>query len=184
MSAIEKQIKQRNPIMNEIEYINYFEQLARKNSVLNHCPQDNKKSFFCINNPYETTEFDDALRSSAAAMVLILDAPTGYLSDNGSGNCTQATKIEFLLVGRSNKETIQTTRAHCFQTGLDILARIGSDANKKTIIPGRSIYFMNESISYDVVGPINGDYYGYAFTFSFVCPFSFSSKTGVWGDDI
>lgn len=170
--------------MNEIEYINYFEGLARKNSVLKHAPEGNQKSFFCINNPYETAEFDEAIRDSAGSTVLLLDAPTGYLSDNGSGNCTQTTKIEFLVVERSSKEDIRTTRAHCFQTGLDILARIGSDARKKTIIPGRSIYFMNESITYDVVGPINVDYYGYAFTFSFVCPFSFSSKTGAWTDVI
>ncbi|TXI13304.1 MAG: hypothetical protein E6Q66_10290 [Pedobacter sp.] len=170
--------------MNEVEYIEYFEALARKNCVLNHNPEDNKKSFFCINNPYETAEFDQALRSSAASTVFLLDAPAGYLSDNGSGNCTQTTKIEFLVLGKSGKENIRTTRTHCFQTGFDILARVGSDAKKKAIIPGRSIYFMNENITYDVVGPININYYGYAFQFNFVCPFSFSSESGAWTDHI
>lgn len=168
--------------MNEIQYIEYFEALATKNTTLAHCKE--QRSFFCINNPYETNEFDNALRSSAASTVLLLDAPAGYLSDNGTANFTQTTKFDFLLVGKASKENIRSVRAHCFQLGLDILARISTDAAAKTIIAGRNIYFMNESIQYDVVGPINLSYYGYSFSFNFCCPFSFSTQRGTWSDSI
>ena len=168
--------------MIEIEYINYFEALARKNVQLKHNPEQNWRSFFCIHNPYETAEFDQALRSSAASTVFLLDAPVGFLSDNGSMNYTQTSKLNYMIVAKANKERIRQVRNDCFQIGMDVLERIGADAKKQMIIPGKSIYFDAENINYDVVGPINLDYYGYAFSFSLVCPFSFSSKTGAWTD--
>lgn len=170
--------------MTEAEYITYFENLARKNVQLKHNPEQNKKSFFCIADTYSMVEFDNALRSCVSFPALLLDVPTGFLSDNGGTNFTRTIKGEFQVVSKSTKENSRIAREDCFRIGMDILARIHLDARSKTIIKGRTIYFMIDDIPYQPTGPMALDHYGYAFHFRLICPFSLSVKAGNWSDII
>lgn len=168
--------------MTEKAYASYFEKLARMHHILRHKPEEKNGSFFCINNPYELTEFDNALRDNSSTRVLLLDAPTGYLTDNGSANYTQMTKIDFLVVGEVNHEPMREVRNDCFYIGMDIVSRIRTDAKKNTIIPGRYIYLLEDNITYDVVGPLYNSHYGYAFSLQLCCPFNFSMNVESWTD--
>ncbi len=170
--------------MTEAEYIHYLENLARKNTFLNHRPEENRKSFFCISDAYNMVEFDNALRSCVSFPALLLDVPTGFLSDNGCTNFTRTIKGEFQVVSKSTKENSRTARDDCFRIGMDILARINLDARSKNIIKGQTIYFMVDDIPYQPTGPMALDHYGYAFHFRLICPFSFSVIAGNWSDII
>ena len=155
--------------MIEDAYISYFESLASNHAKLAHGASN--RSFFLINNPHELTEFDNAIKNNPCQRVLLLDMPTGYLTDNGCGNYTQHSKIDFMVVGKASAE-IQQVRADCFAIGMDLIAQIRFDQRKRCIVDEKQVYLQEESIQYDIIGPLNTSHYGYLFSFHFCAPFA------------
>ncbi|MFN8406766.1 MAG: hypothetical protein U0X71_04725 [Sphingobacteriaceae bacterium] len=162
--------------MIEATYIHYFEQLATQHRKLQHGSGGKNKSFFVIQNTYDLTEFDNAIRNNPCERVLLLDMPTGYLTDNGSANYTQFSKIDFMIVGKATSETISAVRQDCFQIGMDFITKIRTDQQKQAIIPNRNVYLQENNIQYDLVGPIQQSHHGYSFSFQFCCPFAWQEK--------
>ena len=168
--------------MIEQAYLQYFERLATQHKALQHKSAEKHTSFFVIQNTYDLTEFDNAVRNNECARVLLLDMPTGYLTDNGSATYTQLSKINFMIVGKATSETIHSVRQDCFQIGMDFIAKIRIDGQKRTIISGKNVYLQENNIQYDLVGPIQQAHHGYVFSFQLCCPFAWQVKEGSWVD--
>ncbi|TXI14808.1 MAG: hypothetical protein E6Q66_04630 [Pedobacter sp.] len=161
--------------MIDATYITYFEQLARLHPALQHAPDEKQKTFFLIQNPFDLVEMDNAVRNNDCSRVLLLDVPTGYLSDNGSANYTQHTKIDFFLLGKAGLENIQAVRQDCFEIGLGLIQQLRADSISRKI-SARPIYLEEESIQYEPVGPIQASHYGYLFRLSLCSSFFWKSK--------
>lgn len=161
--------------MIDAAYITYFEKLASLHPALQHAPEKKHKAFFLIQNPFDLAEMDNAVRNNNCARVLLLDVPTGYMSDNGSANYTQHTKIDFFLLGKASSETVQPIRQDCFKIGLGLIQKLRADGLSKKIST-RAVYLDEESIQYEPVGPIQASHYGYLFRLSLCCSFNWKSS--------
>jgi len=170
--------------MNEDQFIEYFENLATQSRDINH-DQEKKKSFFYIEDAFTLDEFDEALRNAAQTPVMILVADDGSFTDNNSANYTQEVEGEILILARIQpKKNIRQIRAMCLPIVLSLLARMKLDSSKNKILPDpkKKVFFRIEDIPYRKIGPMNLEWYGYAFNFKFICPFGFSVTSGSWRD--
>lgn len=161
--------------MMDSTYINYFEQLAGWHPALQHQSSEKQKNFFLIQNSFDLMEMDNAVRNNACHRVLLLDVPTGYITDNGSANYTQHTKIDFFLVGKAGVENIQSVRQDCFKIGLGLIQQLRADGVSKKIST-KPVYLEEESIQYEPVGPIQAAHYGYLFSLQLCCSFNWKRK--------
>lgn len=167
-------------IIDEEQFISYFENLAIDNKQLNH-EVDGKKSFFYIETADDLNAFDDALRSSASSPAFLLVAEDGELNDNGSENHTQDLNGQFYVVAQISKNrSIRQARALCLPIAVDFLTKMKRDAKKHLIFPGHLVTFTIDKIPYQKVGPMREDWYGYAIWFTFTCPFGYTVNSGSW----
>jgi hypothetical protein len=167
-------------MINEEEYISYFENLAIDSREINHT-LEGKETFFCIDNPDNMQEFDNALRNCVGSPAFLLVADHGEFNDNNSVNHTQEINGQFYIVAKKTDElSIRQARALCLPIALNFLARMKKDAREKKIIPGKLITFRIDNIPYQKVSEMNVVWYGYTVWFTFTCPFGFTVDSGTW----
>lgn len=161
--------------MMDAAYIAYFEQLARQHPSLLHQPTEKRKSFFLIQNPLDLTEMDNAVRNNECARVLLLDIPTGYISDNTSANYTQHSKLDFFVLGKVSGGNNQWVSQDCFSIGIELIGQLRCDSMRQKIVK-KPVYLQEEMIQYEPVGPIHVAHFGYSFSLQLCTSFSWKSK--------
>lgn len=170
-------------MIDEEQFVSYFENLAIRSKAINHT-KDGGKSFFYIEEPDDTSQFDDALRNAVTSPTFLLVADNGEFSDNNTENHTQEINGQFYVVAKiTDRLNSRQARAFCLPIVVDFLARIKQDARKNEILARKIISFRIDKIPYQKVGPINDKWYGYTVWFSFTCPFGFSVTSGSWRDN-
>jgi hypothetical protein len=167
----------------ETDYSTYFEKLATLHTAIRH-NADDRQSFFFIEQPDDTEEFDNALRNYATSPALLAVAEQGELNDNNSENHTEQFEGQLYVIARKEDgQSIKQVRDICKPIVMDILAKMKIDAKRTGgIIPGKLVQFRINNISYQKVGPMNISWYGYTFWFNFTCPFGFAVTSGSWSN--
>lgn len=168
--------------MTEASYIAYFKNLATKSTDIAHVETTLKKSFFVVDNPFDLTEVDNALRSGIKLPAMLLDIPKFTPSGNGGANYTNTVEGTFVILQKASKGNLSSVRDECLQIGLKFLYRMHYDYKEQMIEAGRPVFFKMEDTDVEPVGPIAVEHYGYIFTFRFICPFSFSVSGASWTD--
>lgn len=156
----------------------YLESKAIQNPSINHIEANGKKFFYVIDDPYELSEFDNALRSELKSFpAMILEFGEGMLDDNNANNYTDTMRGSFMIVDKyDNKkgtERPRQIRTRCLEIAKQILIQIRKDRTSQTIEPGKHINFRIDNVPYTPVGPMAIQYYGYMVSFEFICPFTF-----------
>ncbi|KAA8483766.1 hypothetical protein BDE36_1767 [Arcticibacter tournemirensis] len=168
--------------MSEAQYISYFENLAKQSIAIGHDPDQGRYSFFYIEDPYNMEEIDLAIRNRLTLPALLLETSDGELDKNATTNYTDTIKCVFSVIGKANTtEELRQSRDQCKRIGIEILARMSHDSSRNAIVPGKNVYFRIEEVEYS---PISVDtlFFGYQFSFRFVCPFGFSVDSAIWHD--
>lgn len=168
--------------MNEAEYISYFENLAVKSKDLKHTVSGFKKSFMVVDNPYDLTAIDNAIRSSLKLPAMLLDIPQFTLTENRSANFTNRVDGVFMIIMKASKSNLVDVRDQCLKIGMKFLYRMHYDYKHQAIEAGKPVYFSMENTTIEPVGPLAVEHHGYLFSFSFICPFGFSVNGASWTD--
>jgi len=158
-------------------FFDYLEAKAKQHPDIPHNPEQKKVAFYAVDDPYDLSEFDNALRNFSAFPAMIAEQNEGELNDNQSANYTDTIEGAFMIVDeRRNREAIRAVRNRCWEIGKAILVQMRKDARPDGsggIMPGRLVHFRIDGVGYAPVGPMATKYYGYVFSFRFACPFSF-----------
>jgi hypothetical protein len=156
---------------NENDFISYFEGLAIADPDLKH-NQNGRKSFFCIDDPFDLDEIDNAVRDTLQMPCMLLDMPDGDLTENGTaGNPKDILSAGFmiLLKGLTIADK-RLARVEAKRIGKNIIKEM--KANSRASLATPNMWHLNrEAIKYQRVGPIADSYYGMMFTFTITCPF-------------
>lgn len=153
--------------------LQYLEHKVATSGSFTHDLTDNKKAFYVIDDPYNLSEFDEAIRSMTTFPAMLVEQLQGQLDDNDSANYTDTIQIGMIIIDKRAKETIRTVRNRCFHIGKSILTDIRKDVPQLNIIPDKYVTMRIDNIPYTPVGPIADGYYGYIFQFEFIVPFTF-----------
>ena len=167
--------------MNEDQYINYFSQLAKSHTKLQH-GVNGMKSFYYIEDEFSMEEFDNALKNMRSSTCMLLVAEDGQLDDADSENYSDHIDGSLYILGKvsDNGDNIRTVRAKCKPIIMQVVKKMRKDSRDRAILPGKIIHFRISNLPYQRVGPMNMEWYGYMVTFRFVCPFVNSVETGIW----
>lgn len=168
--------------MNEAEYISYFRNLAIQSKDIGHTVSGLKKSFLVVDNPYDLTALDTAIRSTLKVPAMLLDIPQFTPTSNASASFTNTVDGVFMIIMKAGKNNLATVRDECLSIGLKVLYRMHYDYKHQAIEPGKPVYFQMDNTKVEPVGPIAVEYHGYMFSFSFICPFGFSVNGASWTD--
>ncbi|RQO65074.1 hypothetical protein DBR40_24690 [Pedobacter sp. KBW01] len=160
-------------------YVSYFENLAIDSKDINHT--ESGKSFFYIDEPDDTEEFDNALRDSATSPVFLLTADQGEFADAQSNNHTQEISGQFYVLARTGDLlSRKQARKLCLPIIIQFLAKMKKDAGRKAILPGKNVTFTIDKVPYQKVGPMNTQWYGYTVWYTFTCPLAFTVSSSSW----
>lgn len=155
----------------------YLERKAAEHPEIEHDEENGKKAFYIVDDPYDLSEFDNALRNFASFPAMILEFGEGTLDDNSSANYTDTIRGSFMIVDKYDKhkgtEKPREIRARCLEIAKQILFQIRKDRNSRAIEPGKYIDFRIDNVPYVPIGPMAIQYYGYVVSFQFICPFTF-----------
>lgn len=152
--------------MNPKDIIEYFESKVIDCSDFSHRPDQGKKAFFVIDDPYDFEEFDEALRNCASFPAVLCEMVQGRMDDN-AGTDTNTVSISFMVLNaKSRHKSASDIRSGCYQSGMKLLKAIRAD-NRLERIPGHSVTVEMNS-NYQPVGPIATEYIGYQFDLTFV----------------
>lgn len=146
----------------------YMERKAVENPAIAHLSTDDEQSFFVIDDPYDLTEFDNALRNVAKFPAMLMELNDGNLDDSNSASFTDTVHIAFMIVDKiGDDERIRDVRFRCYDIGKKIIGAILKDARNNEIIADKIVSCPLHS-NYVPVGPMDSQYYGYQFTLEFV----------------
>src|SRR5690606_28647616 len=121
---------------------------------------------YVIDDSYDLSEFDNALRNFSSVPAMILEAGAGVLNDNNAASYNDSMQSSFMIVDKRNgKEPVRKVRSRCLEIAKQILYKMRKDCNAKIIKPGVNIQFRIDDIHYTPVGPMNLAYYGYMVSF-------------------
>lgn len=168
--------------MNEAEYISYFRNLAIQSKDLQHNATGLKKSFLVVDNPFDLTALDAAIRTTLKVPAMLLDIPEFSPSGNGTANFTNTVNGMFMIIAKASKNNLATVRDQCLAIGMKFLYRMHYDYKRQAIEPNKPVFFQMDDTQVEPVGPIAVEYHGYLFRFSFICPFGFSVNDASWTD--
>lgn len=171
-------------MIQEHEFIDYFENLSIQHKLLNH-QVDGEKTFFYIEDAFDLDEFDQQVRRITAPMAAMLVADDGQFNDNNSSNHTQELEAQLLIIARKgNDQSIREVRSACLTVALEFLTRMKVDASQGKILndPKRRVNFRIERIPYKKIGPIHALWHGYEVSFTITCPFGWRVSSGTWRD--
>lgn len=158
----------------------YFENLAKAHKEIAH--SNERKAFHFIADKYDLDEFDKAIKSCVKFPSLLLDSIEGSLDDNDSANYTDQINFAFsILIKAKGRLEIREARKKAKRIGLEIITRMRADKNKGKLFNNPLINMQIKS-NYEPIGKIDPDLFGYIFTVSIICPFSFSPNSTTWSD--
>lgn len=157
----------------------YFENLATKHATLQHSPEN--PSFFYIDNPYELTAIDAALRNMTAEIALLVDTPERNLDDNLSNNYVESINIQFTILKKENDSTLLLeARDAVLPVINDFLVKIRQNASDRSLV-GSSLNRMRiTNVKIDPVGPMNLEWYGYTVIITVACPLALNTNDAIW----
>ncbi|HWK58742.1 MAG TPA: hypothetical protein VNQ80_15470 [Parapedobacter sp.] len=156
------------------DFFDFLEAKAVQHADIPHDPANKKVAFYGLDDPYDLEEFDQALRNFAAFPAMLAELNEGELDDNDSANYTDTMMGGFMIVDkRRGKEPTRDVRHRCREIGKAIITQIRKDSRAGVVKPGEIVHMRINNVSYTPVGPLASQYYGYLFTFRFICPFSF-----------
>lgn len=166
-------------MIDEELYVSYFENLAINSKDINH--NESGKSFFYIDEPDDTEEFDQALRNSATSPAFLLTADQGEFTDSQSNNHNQGIDGQFYVLAKTS-DTLSRKQARklCLPIVIQFLAKMKMDTGRKAILPGKYVSFTIDKVPYQKVGPMNVQWYGYTVWFTFTCPLAFTVSSSSW----
>lgn len=168
--------------MTEEHYKAYFQNLATQSKDLNHVEADKKKAFFVVDDPFDLSAIENALRSTVKFPAMLLDVPEFKPSGNGSANYTETVDGVFMIVKDAKPNTKAAVRDECKAIGMRILFRMHYDYKRQMIEAGKYIAFKIDDVEVSAVGPMAVSCHGYMFSFRFVCPFGFTVSGANWND--
>lgn len=150
-------------------YINYFENLAKADPDLKHLV--NGQSFFCVENPFDFDEIDEAVRNKLSMPCMLLDLPDGSLSENQSKNRTDKIEGSFMILLKGNTTMERRKgRKEAKRIGKAIISKMKLDSAASRAKPVWWSLDL-ENINYQGVGPIAESAFGMMFVFRIDCPF-------------
>lgn len=156
--------------MDPNEIITYLEQKAAQ--FLGHEIGGTRCQFFVIDNPYELSEFDDALRNTVRVPAMLVEGEDGVISGNQSANNTDTMNFSFMILDKRNgRESIRDVRNRCKAWGVQVITQIRKE-RISGIVAGKVVTF-DLNCPYSPVGPINTDCWGYHFSLQFIVPITF-----------
>lgn len=158
------------------DFFGYLEQKAVQHADIPHDPANGKVAFHAIDDPYDLESFDNALRNSAAFPAMLAEHHEGMLDDSESANYVDTWDGGFMIIDkRIGKEPVHAVRDRCMKIGKAIIIQMRKDGRPPVgDPPADGIRLMGvKQIGYTPVGPMLTQYWGYLFTFRFICPFSF-----------
>ena len=165
--------------------IDYFNNIATQHRRLNS-GASNKKAFFFIPEAYNLTEIDNAIRNLDIAPFIMLDAMRGTVTDNGGESHTNDITIQFSILDEAevgNAESIRGARDSAFKIGTDVLTRMKADSRARNFLAASPNARMRiNNVHYNPIGPMQIKYYGYVFSLTITCPFSFEVTSATWLD--
>lgn len=158
--------------MNPKVILDYLEQKVSEHDLIHHDPGNGKKAYCVIDDPYDFSEFDDALRNCSSFPAVLAELVNGHLDDNDSANYTNSVVASIMVLDRPrNGESTRDAKSRCFDIGIAILQSIRKDV-PHGIVAGKRMNFRINS-NYQPVGPLDSKYWGYQFELSFMGSFSF-----------
>lgn len=153
-------------MVNPKSILSYLEGKVIALAEVAHRPDQGKQAFFVIDDPYDFSEFDDALRNCASFPAVLCEMVQGQIGDN-AGTYTNSVSISFMILdAKSRNERLMDVKSRCYDIGMQLLKAIHAD-NRLEIIPGHSVSIEMNS-NYQPVGPLDAQYYGYQFDLVFV----------------
>ena len=171
-------------LVTELQYLTYFKNLAVKHKQLTD--GTGGQSFYYMPSQYDLTELDMAFRNLLKPTCMVLEGLKGRLDDSGSKNYVQYIDGMFMILVKSDSSDVTTIRASrdtALGIGLDIFARMRADFSSGALLGNPSVnFFAIHNANYQPVGPMEGNFYGYAFTFTITCPFGFTVSSASWLD--
>lgn len=171
-------------MISELQYIDYFTQLAINHKSIAHVP-GTKDAFFFIPLTYDLAEIDSAVRNTKSAPFMALDAMRGKFNDYSSENNVQLIDGQITILDKIDKgklSTIREAQDKCFKICFDLVTRMKSDRRKGNMFGNNLVNFSISNISYDPVGPMAINHYGYTIRFQIACPFGYTVDSGTWLD--
>lgn len=153
---------------------NYIERKAIESSFIQHVPDsEHDRSFFVIDDPYDLSEFDKALRSLSKSPSMLFELMDGSIDDQNNASYLNTVNCSFMILDRVGEdELIRNCRDRCYRIGKDLIKQILKDVRDMDIISDKMISCPLNS-NYIPVGAIDNQYYGYQFTLQFVGPDGF-----------
>lgn len=156
--------------MSPKDVIQYIENKVISLPDVGHLPDEGKKAFFVIDDPYDFQEFDNALRNSASFPAVLCELVNGRLDENNAGSYTNSISVSFMVVDKEmNGERRIDMLSRTFDIGVKLLNEIRKDG-RTGVVPGKSITVEMNS-NYQPVGPLNSQFWGYQFDLSFTASF-------------
>jgi hypothetical protein len=158
-------------------YKHYFKGLAISNEQIAHT--DEEEAYFFVRDKYNPDAFDQAIRNSAKTPAMLLEPYSTKLSDGNSRNNFKFLQGRFNIlekVDNGDEQSIEDAQEHCESIAEDLLLSMLEDLGEGMIItvaPGdasKRVWFKNEDITIDQIGPICLEYYGVSVGFSLKTP--------------
>ncbi|RNI27673.1 hypothetical protein EFA69_16270 [Rufibacter immobilis] len=144
-------------------YTNYFEFLATYFRPIGH--SGNRQRFARVDIEEVITQLRSRLDLQEPCM--LLEYFEGELGGNGGDNHLNQMTGAFYIVQQVRANDLKDENLvlnRCLEYGKEIVARIYKDSEKRTIY-GFLKNFRLEKVSYNKVGPLWGNVYGYRFEF-------------------
>lgn len=163
------------------QYISYFENLAKMSRDIAHNPAAGRESFFVVENPFDLSAIDNAIRDTLQLPALLLDIPDLDPSDNGSANFTEQIDGTFAIV-KENQGDRSLVQSECLEIAKKFLFRMLKDSKERKIDPGKRVHLSLSDSQYTPIGPIAANYYGYLIAFRFTATFGPAVRAEDWQD--
>lgn len=169
-------------------YKAYFEHLAVLSTDIAHNAED--PSYFYIADKYNPKAFDDALKNvTGDRPIMLLERYVSDADDNGNRNRFLHVQGRFTIVCRTeigNGESVEDAQQLSELVALKIMAKMASDFELYGTIDVdgqlQKVFYKEEKIPMDPVGPIFQKYHGVTVGFEWRCPLMVKHIDGDWQD--
>lgn len=152
----------------------YMDRKAVQSPAIQHVPEsETDRAFFVIDDPYDLSEFDTAVRSFSKSPAMLFELMDGNLDDQNNASYLNTVNCSFMILDRvGENERIRDCRDRCYNIGKELIRDILKDVRDMAIVTDKMISCPLNS-NYLPVGAIDNQYYGYQFTLQFIGPDGF-----------
>lgn len=167
-------------------YKAYFERVAIASPDIAHMEED--PSYFYIADKYNPKAFDDALKNvTGERPILLLERYVSDADDNANRNRFLHVQGRFTIVCSSevgNRQSIEEAQYLSETVALKVLAKMAADFEVYGTINVdgqlQKVFYNEEKIPMDPVGPMFQKYYGITVGFEWRCPLMVKHIAGDW----